>query len=143
MNAIREGAKASFRPMNHAHVKRVCSIINAHLIRRSSSATKIFTKVRTTASLTERNSTENLSMRGEKMGNGRPYDSLLILISVVSSLCPFSGTAPRSMPVCCYVKYRFGSRTVIDIFQAINLLVLDAEENEVVVLFVLLLARRI
>ena len=34
--------------MNHAHATRARSIINAHLIRRSSSALEIFTKVRTT-----------------------------------------------------------------------------------------------
>lgn len=51
----RKEPEAPFRLMNHAHAARACSIINAHLIQRSSSALEIFTKVRTTASLMERN----------------------------------------------------------------------------------------
>lgn len=35
--------------MNHAYAAHACSIINVHLIRRSSSALKIFTKVWTTS----------------------------------------------------------------------------------------------
>lgn len=92
-NATREGAKASFRSMNHAHAKRVCSIINAHLIRRSSSAVKIFTKVRTTTSLTEQNRTGNLFMR---RSNGRPIRfAIQPDFRRRRPLCPFSGAAPR------------------------------------------------
>lgn len=47
----REEPRAPFRLMNHAYAVRACSIINARLIRCSSSTLKIFTKVQTTANL--------------------------------------------------------------------------------------------
>lgn len=67
--------------MNHAHATRARSIINAHLIRRSSSGLEIFTKVRTT----QKRKRRALHERREYTSMGKeeewpPCDSPFILI---------------------------------------------------------------
>lgn len=128
----REVPRAPFRPMNHAYAARACSIINARLIRRSSSTLKIFTKVWPTVNFTERNRKKPVHVWREGM------------VAIQFAIHPdcrqiqrraFFPQPCRSVLVTTryqYDKYRFESRTVIDIFQAAHLFVLAAKGNEVV-----------
>lgn len=128
----REKPRAPLRPMNHAYATRACSIINARLIRRSSSTLKIFTKVRTTANFTERNRKAggNLSTSGKEEWS--PYDSPFILIVAkpsAPSLRSFSTATPK-----CTAQINTDldqEQLFFDIFQAVNLFVLLTKENEV------------
>lgn len=119
----REIPRAPFRPMNHAYAARAYSIINARLIRRSSSTLKIFTKVRTTVNFTKRNRKKPVHVRREGTVAIHPDCRRTRHIVALRS---------RGIPYCQYDKYRFESRTVIDIFQAVHLFVLAAKENEVI-----------
>jgi len=121
----RDEPRAPFRLMNHAYAVRACSIINARLIRRSSSTLKIFTKVRTTANLRNKigRPAETCPCLARRNGRYTIHHSFWLSPNLAHRCAPFPQLC-RRVPRWPYDKYRFESRTVIDIFQAVNLFVL-------------------